>query len=80
MARYSPSEMSRNHGDEEQFVRAHALLTVAQNLVLDSAKELHGYFLLTAPIKRLAKEIEKMADRIDDKYAKPRAEWFKNPR
>ena len=69
MRRYTPSECSRNHGDEEQFVRAHALLIVARNLVMDAAKEVKGYFCLTPEVKQLARRIEEMARQLDSKYS-----------
>ena len=68
MSRYCPSEMSTNHGDEEQFVRAHALLCVARNQILDAAKELRGYSGLTAPLRALAREVDDALSRVDGKY------------
>lgn len=70
--RYTPSGMTTNYGDEESFVRSHALLVVCKNLLLDAALEIKGYSCLTCEMKRIAREIDYLIDVVDEKYGIPK--------
>ena len=68
MKRCSPGDRSALYSTEACLVRAHCLMSVAINLLMDSRKELREYealHVLGRESYRVAKEIEWLCDEIE---------------
>ena len=69
MDRYSPGERSSDHTKEMCLIRAHSLISVAINLLMDARKELSAYGNmpeLGREAYRVAKNIEWLENEIEN--------------